>query len=233
MTDSAVPAAPDSDFADDDRVEPVAGRRVRMDADERRRQIVEVAQRLFCQRPYSEVSTSDIAKEAGIGRANLHYHFGTKRELYVEVIRNFARLPPLPPARRSRGSLRERVSHTLDRWLDTVWDNRGTFITIFEAGPINNDREIEATLEEGREEWAARLAELLELPGGATRPARALIRSFQSMAETAVDEWIRRERLSRDDVLLLLTEALLAVARDVAPRVLDPTSTPRRDSARR
>lgn len=195
-----------------------------MDADARRRQIVEVAQRLFCQRPYSEVSTSDIANEAGVGRANLHYHFGTKRELYIEVIRNFARLPPLPSSRKRPASLEDNVSYTLEHWLDTVWENRGTFIMIFEAAPINNDREVEAILEEGREAWAARLVELLELPGGATRSARALIRSFQSMAEAAVEEWIRRERLTRADVLLLLTETLHAVARNVAPHVLNPAS---------
>lgn len=194
-----------------------------MDGEERRRQIVEVAQRLFSQRPYSEVSTADIAKAVGIGRPNLHYHFGTKRDLYVEVVKNFARLPPLPRRRRRRVGLEEEIEHTLDKWLDTVWENRGTFMTIREAGPINNDREIEDLLEDGREAWAARLAELLELPGGATRPARALIRSFQSMAETAVDEWLRRDRLSRDDALLLLTTSLLAIARDAAPTILDPT----------
>ncbi|UGT55149.1 TetR/AcrR family transcriptional regulator [Nocardia asteroides] len=194
--------------------------RVRMDADERRRQIVAAAQLLFSQRPYSEVSTTEIAEAAGIGRPNLHYHFRTKRDLYVEVVRNFARLPPPPRVRKRQGKLEEQISHTLDKWLDTVWENRGTFMTIFEAGPINNDREIEDILEDGREAWAARMAELLELPGGATRPARALIRSFQSMAETAVDEWLRRDRLSRDDVLLMLTKCLLAVAHDVVPTVL-------------
>lgn len=205
-------------------------RRIRMSAEDRRHQIVAAAQQLFARYPYSEVSTADIAEAAGMGRANLHYHFGTKRDLYVEVVRNFARLPPLPPTRRRRASLEKEIDHTLDRWLDTVWDNRGTFITIFEAAPINNDREIEDILEDGREAWGVRLAELLELPGGATRPARALIRSFQSMAETAVDEWLRRERLARSDVHLLLREALLAVARNVVPQVLDVATRPRNDS---
>ncbi|MFE3060815.1 TetR/AcrR family transcriptional regulator [Nocardia sp. NPDC059239] len=202
-------------------------RRVRMDGEERRRQIIEIAQRLFSQRPYSEVSTAEIADAVGIGRPNLHYHFRTKRDLYVEVVRNFARLPPPPRVHKRRGTLEDKIRHTLDGWLDVVWENRGTFMTIFEAGPINNDREIEDILEDGREAWAARMAELLELPGGATRPARAIIRSFQSMAETAVDEWLRRDRLTRDDVLLLLTKALLALAQDVAPSVLNPASTGR------
>ncbi|MFE3188495.1 TetR/AcrR family transcriptional regulator [Nocardia sp. NPDC059240] len=198
-----------------------------MDAEERRKQIIETAQRLFSQRPYSEVSTAEIAEAVGIGRPNLHYHFRTKRDLYVEVVRNFARLPAPPKVRKRRGTLEDQIRHTLDGWLDLAWENRGTFMTIFEAGPINNDREIEDILEDGREAWAARMAELLELPGGATRPARAIIRAFQSMAETAVDEWLRRDRLSRDDVLLMLTKALLALAQDVAPTVLDPAKNTR------
>jgi len=203
-----------------------------MGADARREQIIEVAQRLFSARPYSEVSMADIADASGIGRANLNYHFGTKRDLYVEVIRNFARLPPLPPVQRKRASLEKEVHHIIDNWLSIVWENRGTFITISESGPINSDREIEAILAEGREAWAGRLAELLELPGGATRPARGLIHSFQAMCETAVDEWLRRERLTRDDVLVLLVETLLAIARNVVPAVLEPTAGRVRATAR-
>lgn len=41
----------------------------------------------------------EIAEASKITRANLNYHFGTKRDLYVEVVRLFARLPP--PCRRA------------------------------------------------------------------------------------------------------------------------------------
>ena len=70
-----------------------APRRVRMDPDERRGQIVLVAARLFGERPYSEVSITDIAGEAGIARGLLHHYFGSKRELYLEVVRMAARAP--------------------------------------------------------------------------------------------------------------------------------------------
>ncbi|GAB3628424.1 TetR family transcriptional regulator [Pandoraea terrae] len=203
---------------------PPVRRRVRLNADARRQLIIDVAQQLFSKRPYSDVSMGDIADAAEIGRANLNYHFGTKRDLYVEVIKNFARLPPLPPVSRTRRPLEEEVHHIIDNWLDIVWQNRGTFITISESGPINSDREIEAILADGREAWAGRLADLLELPGGATRPARGLIHTFQASCETAVDEWLRRERLTRDDVLVLLVETLLTIARTVVPKVLDPTA---------
>jgi AcrR family transcriptional regulator len=192
-----------------------------MSAAGRRTQIIGVAQQLFSERPYAEVSTVDIARASGITRANLHYHFGTKRDLYVEVVRTFAQLPPLPPGRHGHGTLAEEVRHTIDRWLDIVIENRATFLMIIKYGSVNNDPEAEAILEEGREAWAVRLIELLELSSGPTPAARALIRSFQSMAEAAVDEWLRRERLTRDEVFTMLTESLITLAGVVAPRVLD------------
>ena len=68
-------------------------RRVRMDPDERRDQILRVAARLFSTRPYSDVSISDIAGEAGIARGLLHHYFGSKRELYLDLVRIAARAP--------------------------------------------------------------------------------------------------------------------------------------------
>lgn len=196
-------------------------KRIRMSADARREVIIDAAQLLFSQRPYSQVSMMNIAEASGITRANLNYHFGSKRDIYVEVIRNFARLPPLPPTDRKRRSLEVDVERIISHWLDTVWESRGNFLTLRESGPIHSDFEIEAILEEGRDAWNARLAELLELPGGATRPARGLLHGFGAMSEAAVDDWLRRERLGRADVQLLLTETLLTIARKVAPVVLD------------
>ncbi len=198
--------------------------RVRMNAAARRQLIIEVAQRLFAQRPYSEVSMADVAEASGTGRANLNWHFGTKRELYVEVIKNFAKLPPLPPPQRKRRPLREEVDHIIRNWLEVVWVERGNFLTLRETGAISNDREIEAILEENREARAVRLAELLELPGGATRPARGLLHAFGATCEVAVDEWLRRERLSREDVHVLLVETLIAIASNVVPSVLTPAA---------
>src|SRR5947209_20620808 len=68
----------------------------RLDHDERRRQILLVARRLFSERNYDAVSTSEIAREAGVARGLLHHYFGTKRELYLEVVRNLMRMPSNP-----------------------------------------------------------------------------------------------------------------------------------------
>lgn len=207
--------------------------RIRMQAHSRRQLIIEAAQLLFSQRPYSQVSMMEIAEASGVTRANLNYHFGLKRDIYVEVIKKFAKLPPLPRADRRRGSLEDEVSRIVTKWLDSVWESRGNFLTLRESGPIHSDAEIEAILDEGREQWNARLAELLEFPGGATRPARGLLHGFGAMCEAVVDDWLRRERLNRADVELLLSKTLVMIARDVAPIVLDLRPRPQGSVAAR
>ena len=68
----------------------------RSDADERRRRILSVARRLFSERGFSDVSTIEIASEAGVARGLINHYYGTKRELYVEVVREMVRFRSQP-----------------------------------------------------------------------------------------------------------------------------------------
>lgn len=63
----------------------------RLTHDERRAQILDCARRLFSERQYDAVSTIEVAREAGVTRGLLHHYFGTKRELYLEVVRTLLR----------------------------------------------------------------------------------------------------------------------------------------------
>jgi AcrR family transcriptional regulator len=195
-------------------------RRVRLQVDERRTQIVAAARKLFAVRPYSEVSTTDLAEAAGVTRANLHYHFGTKRQLFLEVVRTFTQLWPLPEEYRSQ-PLTDAIDEIVSRWLDTVWRTRDTYLSIFRAGTIGSDPELEEILERAREAWATRLAEVLPIDGKVSPRSLALIRAYQAMAEDAVDEWLRRGRLTRADVQLLLEETLVALVERIVPATAD------------
>jgi len=50
--------------------------------------ILEAAEKLFAVNGYKGATTGDIAREAGIPKANLHYYFKTKSNLYREVLRH-------------------------------------------------------------------------------------------------------------------------------------------------
>lgn len=56
--------------------------------DSRAGEILAAAERLFCRNGYQGVSMNEVAREAGVSKANVFHHFGSKEELYLEVIRN-------------------------------------------------------------------------------------------------------------------------------------------------
>jgi len=50
--------------------------------------ILEAAEKIFAMNGFRGAVTGDIAREAGIPKANVHYYFKTKEDLYREVLRH-------------------------------------------------------------------------------------------------------------------------------------------------
>lgn len=192
---------------------PGSGRRVRLEADDRREQILAAAQRLFGERPYSQVSTKDLALAAGTTRTNLNYYFRTKRELYLEVLRRFGRMPALPPSSSARGTGDEELARLFARWLDVLEDNRETIMTMIGTGMSGTDPEAEAVFQDSLRAWEDRLLVVLELPD--TSACRAVLRVFQGTAAAAVTEWLRRGTLTKGQVHTVMTRTMLTLAREV------------------
>jgi AcrR family transcriptional regulator len=74
--------------------------------------ILEQAQQLFFAHGYHGVSIRDIVQACGLSNAALYYHFGSKQNLYVEVIRGFVSsvVRPVQEAVAGNGSSRERLT---------------------------------------------------------------------------------------------------------------------------
>src|ERR1700712_2802323 len=106
--------------------EPPRWRRLQPDA--RREQILDCAVRLFGERPYAAVSTTDIARAAGVARGLLNHYFGTKRELYLAVVRQMVRLPGSDDIVAGTGSLRRRLERSVDWFLDAVAAQGAAFV---------------------------------------------------------------------------------------------------------
>lgn len=60
--------------------------RVVKEAEERKEEILDVAEKLFGAKGFDNTSTGDILKEVGIARGTLYYHFKSKEEILDGVI---------------------------------------------------------------------------------------------------------------------------------------------------
>lgn len=54
--------------------------------DEKRREIMRVAARLFADRPFHEVKLDDVAAEAKVGKGTLYGYFSSKEDLHVSLV---------------------------------------------------------------------------------------------------------------------------------------------------
>jgi AcrR family transcriptional regulator len=199
-----------------------APRWIRLEPDERRHQILAVARRLFSERHYSAVSTSEIANEAGVARGLLHHYFGGKRELFLEVVRSMLRMPSDLFGDQEPGRDRdESLAQAVDRWLEMVDRNRGTWLATVGAGGFGHDPELEAIVEEGREEIADRLISLLREgdSSSASGELRAVVNAYGDFAVRIGVEWVRNERLTRQQAHDVLTQGLVQLVDEVVPQI--------------
>lgn len=60
--------------------------RTRLSVAERRQKLIDASAPLFASSAYSDVSTQEIAKEAGVSVGLIFHHFSSKAELYAAVV---------------------------------------------------------------------------------------------------------------------------------------------------
>jgi len=192
-----------------------AAPRRRLEPDERREQILTCAMRLFGEHPYAAVSTTELAKQAGVARGLINHYFGTKRDLYLEVVRRLVTIPRFAVERLPDGPLEARVPAAVDWFLDGVSRNSKTWL----AATGGWDPDVERILADADETAADRVLEATGLAADAVE-LRAMVRSYGGMVKSACREWLVRKDLTREQVRLLLTTTLLALIREAAPRLL-------------
>ena len=88
--------------------------------------ILDAADELFGERGYDGASVRDIARRAGVKKALVFYHFGSKGALFEAVLERFYRLhaEALEGAGQTGGSQAERLHALVDAYLDFIEANR-------------------------------------------------------------------------------------------------------------
>lgn len=181
--------------------------RRRLPPDERRELIIQSASKLFAVLPYSAVSTTDIAREAGITRGLLNHYFTDKRGLYQEVVRRAVLLPTLEALPKTLpGTLEQRVDAAVTWFLDSAEPRSATYLSVIETEGSANDI---APILRHAEDLAARGVLTLVGLDDSDETLLAVTRAYGGLAKATVYEWLHRETLSREQAHTLLRDVLL------------------------
>ncbi|MER7168491.1 helix-turn-helix domain-containing protein [Micromonospora sp. NPDC000207] len=200
-------------------------RRRRLEPDARRGQILACAVRLFGERPYVDVSTTDVAREAGVARGLINHYFGTKKNLYLEVIRVMVTVPEVAVAQLPVGDRRTRVEASVVWFLDTVSRHRTSWLAAVTVGGMSHDQDVARVLREAEEVAADSVLVAVGLADVTAHreELRGMIRAYGALATAAAREWLQRDALDRDQVHLLLTTTLVTIVEQVFPAVVEAT----------
>lgn len=188
----------------------VRGRR--MDAFDRREEILSYAIRLFEQQPYADVSLRAIADAAGVARPLLNHYFGDKRELYLEVVRRLTRLPSLAFGDLPKSTPEETAAAIVDHWLRVIANNRRMWIASITLGGPGADSQVQDVIDQGFASVIDRLIPILELDHLPNkRLVRGSLSAYASFTREASRQWLVNGTMSEEEVRRIAVAALLSV----------------------
>ena len=138
---------------------------MRLPADQRRQQLVDVAREVFAATGYHETSMDDVAEGAGVTKPVLYQHFPSKRALYAELLDDTGArlLGRLAEATSRATSGRERVESGFRAYFEFAVGDRSAFRLLFGTS-IRNDPEFARTVDQVLEAAAATISTLIDIP---------------------------------------------------------------------
>ncbi|MGH2676883.1 MAG: TetR/AcrR family transcriptional regulator [Actinomycetota bacterium] len=161
----------------------------RMRAPERRKQLLEVARRVFGRRGYHVVTMDDVAREAGVTKPILYDHFPSKRDLYRDLLEeDLADLKErLREALETSKGNRQRIQGSFQAYFDFV-DEEGAGFRLLMQEAVGPEREFREMVFRFRDEVLEQVTEVIvrESKGNLDRAQAADVAlGLVGMAETA------------------------------------------------
>lgn len=205
----------------------IVKRRVRLDNDERRAQLIALAKSAFSDRSYDEVSIDDLANEAKISKGLLYHYFPTKRDLYVAGLKQIA--DELVGAITRVADVTDvpidRVRAGIDAYLDFVQSHARAFVSLMRGG-IGSDPEVVAVVEGVRSQLFDRFlhgSPFVPLLAGNAR-FEVAVRGWIGFVEHASIDWCTKPRMPREELRELLVQILFEIIRVITPPVFGKAS---------
>lgn len=185
--------------------------RTRLSPDARRQQILDAASELYRERRYDTVSLEELAAAAGVARGLLHHYFGSKRELFLAVMTQSARLPLEQLPDLDGRPITERAAITMSWILDGARSYGQSWVNASGAEQWNSDNDVQALVDAADDRAARFMLDALGLPDDAG--LRPRLRPVAAFTKALCREWLQRKSLTRDEVLELSIAAVLRAVR--------------------
>lgn len=194
--------------------------RRRLSVEDRRSELIAACLRLVGSRPWDEVTMADVATEAGASKPLLYHYFSTKGDLHLATVREAAEElreitrpdPDLPVDQRMRAAL--------DAHLEWIAANALAYRAIIQGG-ISSDPEVQAIVEESRNETVGRLATAFDFTDP-TPTERIALRGWVGYLEAASLEWLTTNAVTRSHLAQMLEASVTGALR--AARVAPPSA---------
>jgi AcrR family transcriptional regulator len=131
---------------------------------ETRRCILEAAQQLFAAHGYHGASIRDIVHACGVSNAALYYHFGSKQQLYFEVIGKYIatvaeRLRDADPG---EGTCRNRLARVALAYARTILESENLLQTLLRDAVEFDQADVARVLSDLSGQIPATIAAILE-----------------------------------------------------------------------
>jgi AcrR family transcriptional regulator len=196
----------------------MCAKRARAAIGDRRQLIIDAARKLFASRPYDQVTTSEIAKNAGVAYGLIAHHFENKRGLYLAVMNEIAaeisavQMTPPPEG----ASLLDHLRHALRNHIAYIDSYADSFVALM-RGALGADAEHQAAIDKLRWLGAERILLTLGISEPVPAELRTAMRGWVGYLDEMMIDRITHRDVDAEILVELATATLVATLRTVAP----------------
>lgn len=175
---------------------------MRLPAAQRRDQLLGTAVHVFAENGYHATSMNDIAEAAGVTKPVLYQHFGSKRDLFVQLLTDIGveLRSTIAKATTDAAGPRQQVEDGIRAYFHFVDDHTDSFRVLFGAG-ARRDPEFASFARDVEETIAGSIAELIVVDGQPAEHRDVLAHGIVGMTETASRHWLAHDRSPDVDTL--------------------------------
>jgi AcrR family transcriptional regulator len=163
---------------------------IRLPAAERRAQLVDAALALFAAEGFQSTTMDAVAAEAGVTKPVLYQHFPSKRELFLELLRDVGRRlsENVGAATAAAASPREMVENGFAAYFDFVSEHPDQFRLLFGEG-VRIDAEFAVEVMQVERSIAEFIAGLITIEDLDTDERLVLAHGIVGLAEGTGRHW--------------------------------------------